>query len=54
MKEIITLGCLKPEREIKDNYLVYGVGGVSPTLRARDYKDAKKVVVKIEKTKLFR
>lgn len=24
---IITLGCLKPERKIQDNYMVYGVGG---------------------------
>lgn len=27
LNKIIVLGCLKPEREIKDNYLVYG-GGV--------------------------
>lgn len=54
MQEIVTLGCLKPERKIKDNYLVYGRGGISPTLRARDYKDPKKVVVRYERRELSR
>lgn len=49
MNKIIILGSLKPERKIQDNYLVYGGGGICPTLRARDYKDPKKVVVKNEK-----
>ena len=44
--KIIVLGSTHPERKIQDNYLVYGIGGVAPTIRARDYKDAKRILVK--------
>lgn len=47
MKEakIEVVGSIKPERKIQDNCLVYSGGGISPCIRARDYKDPVKVLV---------
>lgn len=42
--EIVKVGSLEPDREIQDSVLVYGKGGISPTIRSRDYKGPIKVL----------
>ena len=44
-REIIKIGSLEPDRFIQDGVLVYSIGGVSPAIRARDYKGPIKVIV---------
>lgn len=44
-KEIIKIGSLEPGRLIQDGVLVYSIGGVSPAIRARDYKGPIKILV---------
>lgn len=43
--EIIRVGSLEPKRAIQDSVLVYSGGGISPTIRQRDYKGPIKVLV---------
>lgn len=50
---IIVVGSEKPERKIQDRYQIYSGGGISPTLRARDYKDPPRVLID-ERDKDFR
>ena len=42
--EIVKVGSLEPDRKIQDSVLVYGRGGISPTIRSRDYKGPIKVL----------
>ena len=41
---IIVIGSLNPTKECQDRVRVFGVGGVSPGLRATDYKDPPKIL----------
>lgn len=43
--EIVKVGFLEPDRKIQDSVIVYGLEGISPTIRARDYKGAIKILV---------
>lgn len=42
--EIVKVGFLEPDRKIQDSVIVYGLEGISPTIRARDYKGSIKVL----------
>ena len=42
--EIIKVGSLEPDRTIQDSVLVYDGGGISPTIRSRDYKGPIKIL----------
>lgn len=42
--DIVKIGSLEPDREIQDSVLVYSGGGISPAIRARDYKGPIKVL----------
>ena len=42
--DIVKVGSLEPDRKIQDSVLVYGGGGISPTIRSRDYKGPIKVL----------
>lgn len=44
-KEIIVIGSLEPHKAIQDQARVIGGGGICPTIRARDYKGAIKVLI---------
>lgn len=43
--DIVKVGSLEPDRKIQDSVLVYDGGGISPTIRSRDYKGAIKILV---------
>ena len=42
--DIKKVGSLDPQRKIQDTVLVYDGGGISPTIRSRDYKGAIKIL----------
>lgn len=42
--DIKKVGSLDPQRKIQDTVLVYDGGGISPTIRARDYKGSIKII----------
>lgn len=47
--EIIIMGLLQPDDGSGKVHLqdyIYGAGGVSPTLTARDYKDPRRILIK--------
>ena len=43
-KEIVKLGDINPGHNKYDGSSVYGIGGVAPTIAARDYKGAKLIL----------
>jgi len=46
--EIIVVGSLDPSKAIQDECRVVDGGGISPTVRARDYKGPIKVLIRNE------
>lgn len=49
--EIIVVGSLEPQKAIQDECRVVDGGGISPTVRARDYKGPIKVLIRNEQRK---
>lgn len=45
---LIKLGDINPGHNKYDGSTVYGIGGVSPTIAARDYKGAKLILYTLE------
>lgn len=41
---IIVVASLNPHKECQDRVRIFGTGGVSPGLRATDYKDPPKIL----------
>ena len=41
---IVVVGSLNPNKKCQDRVRVFGSGGVSPGLRATDYKDPPKIL----------
>ena len=48
---IIVIGSLNPEKECQDRVRVLSGGGICQAIRATDYKDPPKVIVKYKPTK---
>lgn len=47
-KKLIKIGDINPGHNKYDGSTVYGVGGVAPTIAARDYKGAKLILFVLE------
>lgn len=44
----IVLGMLNPDSNYESNNRVYSSSGISPSIRARDYKDPPKILIEVE------
>lgn len=44
----IVLGMLNPDSNYESNNRVYSSSGISPSVRARDYKDPPKILIEVE------
>ena len=45
--KLIMVGMLNPDSQYESNNRVYSFRGISPSIRARDYKDPPKILIEV-------